>query len=204
MTTFAPIETARLRLRPLRESDARDIHSYQRLPEVVEYMFWEVRTLEETREHLARRLLTTGLENDGDVLVVGVELGGADGIPAQAPRLIGEITVFLHSVANGQAEIGWAFHPDVQGRGYASEAAGRMLDWAFAELDIHRVEAHLDPRNTASAAVCRRLGMQQDALLRENLLFKGAWADTAIYGVLRDERAAFVADRGGADGGGGA
>ncbi|RFA17275.1 hypothetical protein B7R21_00615 [Subtercola boreus] len=193
MSSFAPIETERLTLRLLRASDAEDINAYQRLPEVVKFMFWEVRTLDETREHLARRLQTTALEADGDVLVVGVELSGTgEGLIPSRPRLIGEITVFLHSLSNAQAEIGWAFHPDFQGRGYASEAAGRMLDWAFTTLGVHRVEAHLDPRNTASAAVCRRLGMTPDALLRENLWFKGAWGDTAVYGILAAERAASV------------
>ncbi|RFA23474.1 GNAT family N-acetyltransferase [Subtercola boreus] len=199
MTSFPSVRTERLLLRPLRADDAEAINSYQSLPEVVQYMFWEVRTLAETREHLEKRLLTTALENDGDVLVVGVELAG----PEHPARLIGEITLFLHSVANGQAEIGWAFHPDFQGHGFASEAASGMLDWAFAELDVHRIEAHLDPHNAASAAVCLRLGMQRDALLRENLLFKGAWGDTAVYGILRHERATRVAGRSQGDAGAG-
>ncbi|PPF89703.1 hypothetical protein C5B96_00740 [Subtercola sp. Z020] len=184
MTTFSEIRTPRLTLRLLRASDAEDIHAYQRLPEVVEYMFWQVRTLAETREHLARRLATTALVNDGDVLVVGVELADGSG---GSSRLIGEITVFLHSVESGQAEIGWAFNPKFQGRGYASEAAGRMLDWAVTELGAHRVAAQLDPLNTSSAAVCGRLGMQQEALFRENLWFKGRWGDTAVYALLRSE-----------------
>lgn len=184
MTTFSEIRTPRLTLRLLRASDAEDIHAYQRLPEVVEYMFWQVRTLAETREHLARRLATTAMVNDGDVLVVGVELADGSG---GSSWLIGEITVFLHSVESRQAEIGWAFHPEFQGRGYASEAAGRMLDWAFTELGAHRVAAQLDPLNTSSAAVCGRLGMRREALFRENLWFKGRWGDTAVYALLRSE-----------------
>lgn len=207
MPAFEPLHTPRLTLRLLDERDAADINAYQRLPEVVEYMLWEVRNLAETREHLAKRLNTTALEKDGDVLVVGVELAGA-GHPharhAAAPpvthahatpqlggdhdgRLIGEITVFLHSVSNGQAEIGWAFHPDFQGNGYATEAAKRMLNWAFDEVGAHRVSAHLDPRNSASAAVATRLGMRLEAHFREDLLLKGAWGDTEIYAILQSE-----------------
>ncbi|MDN5700685.1 MAG: GNAT family N-acetyltransferase [Kocuria sp.] len=55
-------------------------------------------------------------------------------------------------------EVGWHFHPDHWGRGYATEAAWAVLEHAFAS-GLHRVVAVTDPANTASQAVCLRLGM---------------------------------------------
>jgi len=48
----------------------------------------------------------------------------------------------------------------------------------------------LDPRNHASAALCRRLGMREEARFVEDLWFKGSWGDTAIYAILDREWAA--------------
>ena len=86
-----------------------------------------------------------------------------------------------------QGEIGFAFHPDAQGRGYASEAATAVLELAFGLLGLHRVYGRTDARNVASAALMRRLGMRQEAHLRENEIFKGAWGDELVFAVLEDE-----------------
>ena len=57
-------------------------------------------------------------------------------------------------------EVGWAFHRDAWGRGHATEAAIAAIDWAFDVLDWHDVIHSIDPGNTASQALARRLGSQ--------------------------------------------
>ena len=71
--------------------------------------------------------------------------------------------VRVSSVQHAQLELGWVLHPDFQGRGYAREAAGAVLDFVFETLHPHRVQAFLDARNAASAALCERLGMRREA-----------------------------------------
>ena len=180
---FIEFRTDRLNLRLLRADDLDAIHAYQRLEEVVRHMLWEIRTLEESRQHLEGRLSRSTLVNDDDSIVIGVELPGE---ASNQPRLIGEIAVILRSVTNRQAEIGWVLHPDFQGHGYATEAATAVLKWAFAVLGVHRVAAILDPENRASAAVAERIGMQREALFHQNIWFKGAWGDTAVYAAVGD------------------
>lgn len=63
----------------------------------------------------------------------------------------------------GEVEVGWHLHPDHQGQGYATEAAGALLD-AASEAGVMRVLALTDPDNTASQAVARRLGMVDEGL----------------------------------------
>ncbi len=58
---------------------------------------------------------------------------------------------------------------------------------AFADLGMHRVWAQLDPRNAASARVCERLGMRQEAHFREDIWFKGEWGSTDVYAILASE-----------------
>ncbi|MEU4620187.1 GNAT family N-acetyltransferase [Actinoplanes sp. NPDC023801] len=59
----------------------------------------------------------------------------------------------------GETEIGWHLHPDAWGKGYATEAANAVMSYA-ARSGIDPVLAVTYPENTASQAVCRRLGMR--------------------------------------------
>ena len=61
----------------------------------------------------------------------------------------------------GETEIGWYLHPDAWGQGYAHEAASLGLGYAFA-AGLSKVLAVTHPDNTASQALCRRLGMRHE------------------------------------------
>ena len=104
--------------------------------------------------------------------------------------MIGDLSVFLTSREHAQVAVGWVFHPDWHGQGFATEAAGALLDLAFGELGAHRVFAELDPRNEASAALCLRLGMRLEAHFVENEFFKGQWSDLQVFGILAREHGA--------------
>lgn len=55
-------------------------------------------------------------------------------------------------------EVGWVFHPDAQGKGYATEAAAAAMDWAFENLGWKDVIHCIDPDNVPSQRVAERLG----------------------------------------------
>ena len=59
----------------------------------------------------------------------------------------------------GVPEIGWVFATRVHGKGYATEAARGMIDWAFANLKLKRIVATTEYKNEASMGVMRRVGM---------------------------------------------
>jgi RimJ/RimL family protein N-acetyltransferase len=73
------------------------------------------------------------------------------------------------------------------GHGYATGAAGALLQWAFQTLDLNRVQAETDTRNTASAHVLERLGFVREGTLREDCIVNGEVSDSWIYGLLRRE-----------------
>jgi RimJ/RimL family protein N-acetyltransferase len=189
----APIVTPRLSLRLFTLDDVEDSFLYQSRDDVTRYMLYDALSREEIIERIRIREGARGLANDGDFLVLAVELPATADAPA---RVIGDVDIQLKSAANAQATIGWAFHPDFQGRGYAAEAASALLDLAFDTVGLHRVYAELDPRNSASAALCARLGMRHEAHFVDELFFKGGWGDTDVYGVLDREWAARSASAG--------
>lgn len=72
-------------------------------------------------------------------------------IPASGPS--------LPLQPSGDTEIGWHFHPDHWGHGFATEAAAAVLNFAFAS-GLRRVVAVTAPANEASQKVCTRIGMR--------------------------------------------
>ena len=176
-----PLRTERLVLRPLEASDAADVYEYQRLPEVIRYLPWPERDRAEGYEHTAKRAAGRVLAADGDFFVLAVTLPGTpvDRRPARATASSATSWCASRACKHAQLELGWVLHPDFQGTGYAREAAGAVLDFVFETLNPHRVQAFLDARNAASAALCERLGMRREATLLEEEYNDGEWQDTA-------------------------
>jgi len=84
-------------------------------------------------------------------------------------------------------EVGWALHPEEWGNGYAVEAARGVMDWAFDELNVHRIVAFCHAGNSASVRVMEKLGMHQDGRLRETRWLMGQWWDEYVYSILEKE-----------------
>jgi RimJ/RimL family protein N-acetyltransferase len=179
-----PIVTERLVMRMMRTSDVDDIHAYQSRDDVCRYLLFEPRSREVVAEKVAAHAEATTLAADGDYLQIALELRDTESAPG---RVVGDSYFTLASLENSRGEIGWTLHPDFAGRGYAAEAARAVLGLAFDRIGLHRVYAELDARNHASAALARRIGMREEALLLQDMWFKGDWSDTGLYAILRSE-----------------
>ena len=180
--TFEPVRTERLLLRMMTTDDVDDIHAYQSRDDVCRYLLFEPRDRTTVAEKVAANAAASTLAKDDDHWQIAMQLDG---------RVIGDVFFALRSVEHATGEIGWTLHPDFGGRGYMTEAAGAVLRLAFETLDLHRVFANLDARNDASVAMCRRLGLREEAHHLEDVWFKGEWSDSYIYAVLaREWRAA--------------
>ena len=67
-----------------------------------------------------------------------------------------------------------------------SEALRAMLDWGFAHMQLHRVEAMVHPHNTASLALLERLGFNTEGILREAGFWNGQRHDLVVLGLLAE------------------
>ena len=175
---FASLETERLRIRRLRETDLVALVAYRSLPEVAWMQLWEGYDAEEGRR-LIRGCSVIEPFAAGDSFQFGVTLKDTD-------ELIGDLYLKLDE-AGKQAEIGYTFVPKFQGQGLATEAVRALMDHAFTKRGLHRIYSATDPRNLPSIQLMKRLGMRQEAHFKESLWFKGEWADDVVFAVLERE-----------------
>lgn len=139
------------------------------------YLLDEPWTPDLAREKANNPVPKTDLDGDHGALALVIE-------HQLAP--IGDVLLWLTDRVRRVAEIGWVLDPDYSGKGYATEAVQTVLDLAFDQYKVHRVSAHMDGRNTASAQLAANAGMRHEAHLRQYWWNKGEWVDTVIYGMI--------------------
>ena len=154
--------------------------TYRGRADVCRYLPFPPMTRDVLLGRLAHDMSTTELTDEGQGLTLGV-------LRRDTGELIGDVVLFFRSREHAGGELGYAFHPDAAGQGYATEACAAVLGLAFGQLGLHRVIARLDARNTSSARLAARLGMRLEAHLVSNELFKGEWSDELDYAILARE-----------------
>jgi [ribosomal protein S5]-alanine N-acetyltransferase len=147
------IETARLRLRPFTRADRDAIHAIYADPEVMRHVGHGAhRTPADTDAALQafRRML----QSRGMSFLAVIERASG--------RLIGDAGLYPVEGAEGDVELGYTLARDAWGRGYATEAALALVDYARTALGATRVVATVDPANTGSRRVLEKVGMSAD------------------------------------------
>jgi len=182
LTPDYPIRTERLLLRPLdAATDVDAVHAYQSRADVCRYIPYSPRSRDEVAGRLADPERTRAvLEQAGQAINLAVVRGDTG-------ELVGDVMLMWHSAEHRSGEVGYVLNPAHEGNGYATEACRALLALAFDGLDLHRVIGRIDARNEASAAVLRRLGMRQEAVLVENEWFKGEWTTELDFAILAAE-----------------
>jgi RimJ/RimL family protein N-acetyltransferase len=178
MPALTPLElfTPRLRLRWMEASDAEAHYAVFSDPEVARYWSsgpWTA--LDQAHEHIAA---TQAAYADGSGMRLGIEL-------RESGALIGNAGLHHFVDTSRRCELGYALARAHWGCGYVSEALRALLDYGFTALDLNRVEADIDPRNTASARVLEKLGFRKEGFMPERWIVQGEPADTVYYGLLR-------------------
>lgn len=103
---------------------------------------------------------------------------------AEDRALVGAVSLMNIDHAHGRAELGYWIAREHWGRGFAVEAGRAVLEYAFAELDLHRVHAWHFAGNERSGAVMRRLGMEAEGRLRDHFFRDGRRHDAVLYGIV--------------------
>lgn len=175
------LKTDRLTLRPLEMSDAPRIASLACAREIAENTLTipHPYTLDDAVDFIqfSRRRWQAGeLFTFFITLNIPDEYGIHNGI--------GCIGISKHA-RHKHGELGYWIGKDYWGQGYATEAARRMIQFAFDDLDLYRVYAFYFKRNPASARVMEKAGMQYEGTMRQHYERWGEYLDVGYYGILR-------------------
>jgi RimJ/RimL family protein N-acetyltransferase len=176
---FTRIESERLILRRFEDSDLIPFVAYRNDPEVARYQSWDSCDEQEAKV-LIREMGSARIGVPGEWFGFATESN-------ETGMLIGDCALRVDEHEPYRAEVGFTLARESQGRGFASEAVARVLDYAFGALGLHRIIAIADCRNAPSVALLERLGMRREGHFLENIWFKGRWADEYLYAVLRHE-----------------
>lgn len=101
--------------------------------------------------------------------------------------LIGTCTLANIDSDHHRAEIGFMLRPDCWGQGYMAEAVETLLTFAFQSMNLHRIEADVDPRNAPSLRLLNRFGFKREGYLRERWHVGNEINDGILLGLLRRE-----------------
>lgn len=176
--TPVPLTTGRLTLRRYRPDDVGPCLGYYGDAEVARYLLEDAWTPDVAEAKIAKRIARAGIDEPGSGLALVVEREGV---------VVGDVALWTTGDTVSRGEVGWVFHPDHTGQGFATEAVRALLGLAFDYYGMHRVVAQLDARNERSARLCERLGMTREGHLRQDWWSKGEWTDTLVYGMLAEE-----------------
>jgi len=102
-------------------------------------------------------------------------------------QLIGIARVCIDWAPTRKGSIGYAFAKAHWGKGIGTEAARLVTDFGFKQLNLHRIEATIEPDNLRSQRVSEKLGMTYEGRMRDNFLVGEEWRDALLYAVLEDE-----------------
>jgi [ribosomal protein S5]-alanine N-acetyltransferase len=109
------------------------------------------------------------------------------GVCLHSGELIGTCGIRVENEDNRQASFGCAIARGYWGKAYAFEASLAIIGYAFSSLPVNRIYAETNGDNWRARKLAERLGMRQEALLKETKIFRGRWWDTAIYAILKEE-----------------
>ena len=173
---FPELMTPRLRLRFIVPEDAESLLFLRSSEDVMRYIDKERMKTREDALALIQKM-TDGIHS-GTGINWGISL-------RNDPTLLGTIAFWRLIPENYRAEIGYMLHPDYQGRGLMSEAMTEVMRYGFEIMNLHSIEANINPGNEVSRKLLLKFGFQKEAYFRENYFFNGKFLDSEIYSLIR-------------------
>ena len=169
------LSTARLDLRPLQVGDEARLFAIHSNPEFMRYWSsppWT--TIEQAATLIAKDQREMAA---GEHMRLGVRR-------REDSQLIGTCSLFKFDEQCRRAELGYGIDAPFWRMGFMAEAVSALIEFGFAELKLNRLEADIDPRNTASGKSLEKLGFLREGFLRERWIVAGEVSDSALYGLL--------------------
>ena len=178
LKTFPVLETERLRLREIVPEDAEALFTvfsdplvvaghgrppYETMSQAYELIEWYAQAFKE------KRAVRWAITRQGE------------------DRLLGTCGFHYIVAYHHRAEIGYELASTEWRQGIMSEAVRAVVRFGLAEMELHRIEANVDPANPASANLLRKVGFTEEAILRERFFDNGRFVDDWFFSILATE-----------------
>ena len=168
------LETNRLLLRKLIESDVSDMYEYTSNPQVSRYLSWNPHTdIKQTENYIKSVISEYDFANS---YVWALDL-------KEVHKLIGVVRIFDVCYSNKRGEISYIMNPKFQGKGLMIEAIVTVVDFCFNKLKFNRIQARCTTDNLSSEHVMQKIGMKYEGTLKDYWINKGSPADAKFYAL---------------------
>jgi ribosomal-protein-alanine N-acetyltransferase len=173
---FAPLQTARLTVRPVHAADLPDLMAVNGDAEVTRFLPYEAWQTPDDAQAWLGRMATLCDGGQAHQLVI-----------VRDGRAVGTVLLFRHEEPSARIELGYALGRAQWGQGIAREALAAVIDTVFGPFGLRRIEAQVQPDNLASSALLARLGFRREGVLRQRWVAKGRAYDVSVWGLLAAE-----------------
>ena len=173
---FPALSTDRLMLRQVTQNDVNEIFFLRSDKRVLQFLAKDPAVSTEEASLFIKKI--NELEENNDAVTWGITF-------KNEKKLIGTICYWNITKKHYRAEIGYALHPTLQGKGIMHEAMGEVIKYGFENMKLHSVEANVDPDNTASIKLLERNNFIREGLFKEDYFYNGNFFDTAVYSLLQ-------------------
>lgn len=174
------LESKRLKLQEITESDIEQIHKLNSSPEVEEYNTLGIPENMEVTEKFVRLMIEVQKAENRksyDWKIIRKDSG----------EFIGMAGITLSANRFKLGEIYYDLLPSQWGQGYATEVTKALIKAGFEEFYLHKVEAGVATENIRSIRVLEKSGMTREGLRRKILPIRGEWKDNYHYAIVEDD-----------------
>ena len=102
-------------------------------------------------------------------------------------ELAGSIDIHAIDADYHHCDLGYWLDKEFTGNGIMTRVVNKLVDYAFDNLNMHRIVIKAAPENTASVAVAERTGFEREALLRDEQFLDNRYYDTVVYVKIKEE-----------------
>jgi ribosomal-protein-alanine N-acetyltransferase len=166
-----------LRLRMIEFSDLDSIHKLHSMPETDQYNTLGIPKDKNETKTIIEPWVLENLSSDIRNYTFAIE-------KIENQEFIGLIALKVGNKKHKKAEVWYKLVPNAWGKGKATEALKRLLNFAFNDLKLHRIEAGCAIENIGSIKVLEKVGMQREGHKRKVLPLKNGWSDNYEYAIL--------------------
>jgi RimJ/RimL family protein N-acetyltransferase len=172
---FPILTTERLLLRKITEEDADQVFFLRSDRDVLQYLDRDpITSIDDAVQWI--RMIDAGVRSN-EFIAWALSL-------KNKKELVGTISFWNIKKEHYRSEIGYALHPSQQGKGLMQEAMTTVLDYGFKKMNLHSVEANVNPKNVSSIKLLERNNFVREAYHRENYFYKGKFLDSVIYSLI--------------------